>query len=125
MSRMFRPVVEQWGTSQDTFIEHENLLTLLRAVDDNLAVTAPDTKFDACQSEYGDMTVVTIHEGRAFIAFVANDLTVLMAERFLAEDGAHELRDDLEALVGNLKIAAINGEWTKMLDDGVLRFYID
>jgi hypothetical protein len=124
MSGMFRPVVEKWGQSYDNFIDHDDLVSFLAGI----ASQSNGGKFlSASEHEYDDVTVVTVHEGQAFIDFVKNNLNMQAARDIVDDFGGVITQDDEEnfaALIQNMKVAA-EDEWPEMLDGGALRFYVD
>jgi hypothetical protein len=119
MSQKFRPVKEIWNAYSACFVEPEVLTTLLH----DLAARAGSASDDR---DSGDYTRVWFEDGKKVLEYIERD------ERFnadsffdsLDEQGVTVSKDDLTALLGNMR--NLVPQWRGSAgEDGELVFYVD
>jgi hypothetical protein len=117
MSRSFRPVIENWGTSSSCFIDSDELEKLIEsfASDDMSKAGKVETE------DYGEVCSVWIEDGKKFLDYIANRT----AEQHYEENSDLEfVEEDIKALLGNMVVLV--SKWRESIDDdGSLTFYID
>src|SRR5260370_27380444 len=104
MSQSFRPVKEIWNMHSSSFVESEELVTLLHDLAARVG-TASD------EHEYGDNKAVWLEDGKKVLDYMEAD------ERFNAasfkdsmeEQGIAVHRDDLIPLIDNMR--SLSKEW--------------
>jgi hypothetical protein len=112
-----RPVVEKWGPSYSCLLEHEETIDLLREI-----ATRATTE-NHRQTEYGDLEVVWIQDGRKFLDFLSGGREAMLEAKANGLD-IYDLTDEELACVEQL--AGLTATWRDSLgEDGSLRIYVD
>ena len=117
--RTFRPVREIWGTHSASFLETDQLVTLLHDL-------AARVGTSSSEKTYGDVTAVWFEDGTKVLDYIATDSRFNKASfaDSLEEQGVIVDKGDLNSLIGNMK-TSVKVWRTSLGVHGELVFYID
>lgn len=118
----FRPVREDWGEHSGSFVDRETLIAIIDAIAGYTIEREYPGEFLE-HSNYGEVEVVWILRGSAFLTFIESD--EFTAQWVIDElEDIEVIPDEVNSLTENMK--ALAPKWQAMLErDGSLRFYVD
>jgi hypothetical protein len=118
MSVVLRPVVEQWGESYTYSLNQDEMLDLIEEV------AARAEAGQTIRTEYGDLVVMYIQEGRKFLDLLAGGREAMLRAKAEGKDNYDLYDRELNTID---ELATLTPAWQRSVcpRDGSLRIYVD